>query len=190
MLFTQKNSVEEVFQTVKHELHRGALDAKHPFRFVTLATQSENGVDARYVVLRTIDQEMNFFVFTDARSSKVAHLHTNPDMVLLFYHPHKRTQVKVKGKAEIISGGKTKAAFWSNIQGEAQKSYNQMLSPGTVIRDPSGAYSWNEPMTDSNFTVIQIRPFEIEALQLNGNEHLRILFSLEGNDWKKNWIAP
>jgi pyridoxamine 5'-phosphate oxidase len=190
MLFSQKNSVEEIFHSVKHELHRGALEAKHPFRFVTLVTQSDNGVDARYVVLRSLDEELNFFVFTDARSSKVAHLRTHPDMVLLFYHPHKRTQVKVTGKAEIITSGKTKAAFWAKIQGEAQKAYNQVLPPGTAILDPSEAYSWNVPLTDSNFTVIQIRPFEIEALQLNGNEHLRILFNLEGKEWEKKWIAP
>ena len=190
MLFTKENSLEEIFQSVKHELHRGALDAKHPFRFVTLATKSENGVDARYVVVRSIDEELNIFFFTDGRTSKVKQLVSFPDMALLFYHPAKRTQIKILGKALIHSNDEFKAKFWSKIQVEGQKAYNQILVPGSAIQDPSEAFAWNEPLTVTNFTLIQVKPIEIDALQLKGNEHLRVLFKLQENRWKKKWIAP
>lgn len=190
MLFNRENSLEDIFQTIKHELHRGALDAKHPFRFVTLATQSKHGVDARYVVLRAIDEELNFYVFSDARTSKVGQLTLCPEMMLLLYHPSKRIQVKVSGKAEIKRNDEVTASFWSKIQGDARKAYNQILSPGTVIKNPEEAFAWKGTLTDSNFTVIKIIPIEIEALQLDGLEHLRVVFKLADKNWDKSWLAP
>lgn len=190
MLFQKNNSLEEIFQSVKHELHRGALDTKHPFRFVALATTSENGVDARYVVVRYIDEELNIFFFTDGRTSKVEQLVSCPDLALLFYHPAKRTQIKILGKALIHSNDEFKAKFWSKIQEDGRKAYNQILVPGTSIQDPSEAFAWNEPLTDSNFTLIQITPTVIETLQLNGLEHLRVRFRLEKKKWDLTWIAP
>ncbi|MCH6198511.1 pyridoxamine 5'-phosphate oxidase family protein [Aquiflexum sp. LQ15W] len=190
MLFHQNNSLEEIFHSVKHELHRGALDAKHPFRFVTLATKSQNGVDARYVVVRSIDDALNVFLYTDSRSSKVEQLINSPEMALLFYHPAKRTQIKILGKAQIHRNDELTATFWSRIQGDARKAYNQILAPGTAIQDPRNAFDWNEPLIDTNFTLIQVKPVKIDALQLNGTEHLRVLFKLEENIWIKKWIAP
>lgn len=190
MLFTKENSLEEIFQSVKHELHRGALDAKHPFRFVTLATKSEKGVDARYVVLRSVDDALNFYLFTDARTSKVSQLISFPEAVLLFYHSDKRIQVKVIGKAEIKRNDEMTATFWSKIQVDARKAYNQVLAPGAAIQDPGEAFVWNDPLTDSNFALIQIRPIEIEALQLNGLEHLRVVMKSKDLSWDVSWIAP
>lgn len=190
MLFTKENSLEEIFQSVKHELHRGGLDAKHPFRFVTLATKSENGVDARIVVLRSVDEALNFYLFTDARTSKVKQLISFTDAVLLFYQPAKRIQVKVIGKAEIKRNNEVTATFWSKIQGEGRKAYNQVIAPGTAIQDPGDAFVWSDPLTDSNFALIQIRPIEIEALQLNGLEHLRVAMKPKGWSWDVSWIAP
>lgn len=190
MLFTKENSLEEIFKTVRHELHRGALDAKHPFRFVTLATKAESGVDARYVVVRQIDEELNFFLFTDDRTSKVEQLTAFSDMVLLFYHPAKRTQIKIKGKAKIRRRDELTASFWSKIQGDARKAYNQIIPPGTILHDPNEAFAWNESLTEVNFTLIQIAPTEIEALQLNGLEHLRVRFKLSGIKWDLTWTAP
>jgi pyridoxamine 5'-phosphate oxidase len=190
MLFTRNNSLEEIFQAVRHELHRGALDSRHPFRFVTLSTQSQDGVDARYVVLRSVDDSLNFYLFTDGRTTKVQQLISFPNMVLLFYHPAKRIQVKVKGKAEIQRNNNLSAVFWSQVQGDSRKAYNQILVPGTAIQDPGDAFAWNEPLTASNFTIIKIIPSQIEALQLNGLEHLRVVFKSKESGWDLSWIAP
>ncbi|MCS4433898.1 pyridoxamine 5'-phosphate oxidase family protein [Aquiflexum gelatinilyticum] len=190
MLFTQENSLEEIFQSIKHELNRGALDPKHPFRFVTLATKSENGIDARYLVLRSVDEALNFYLFTDARTSKVQQLTVFPDAVLLFYHPGKRIQVKVRGNAEVrINDGLT-ASFWSKVQGDARKAYNQKMAPGTTIKAPKEAFDWQEPLTESNFAIIKIKPEKIEALQLNRMEHLRIVMNSKEGNWDISWIAP
>lgn len=189
MLFTQENSLEEIFQSIKHELYRGALDPKHPFRFVTLANRSQNGVDARYLVLRSVDEDLNFYLFTDSRTSKVAQLTVFSDAVLLFYHPGRRLQVKITGNAEIRINDELTASFWSKVQGDARKAYNQILAPGTGIQDPKEAFAWNEVLSDSNFAIIKIKPEKIEALQLNGMEHLRIVMNSKEGNWDLSWIA-
>jgi pyridoxine/pyridoxamine 5'-phosphate oxidase len=129
-------------------------------------------------------------VFTDARSSKIEQLSSCADTVLLFYHPTKRTQIKVKGISTIKRNDEVTATMWAKIQGDSRKAYNQILAPGSDLQNPEEAFELDEQMTDSNFAVIRISPVEIEALQLDGTEHLRIQFKLEEKGWINKWIAP
>ena len=85
MLINKWIDLKEVFSTVKHELYRGALDNKHPFRFVVLGTLSDVGPESRYVVLRMIDEQLNFFIYTDQRTEKVKSIELDPRVSLLFY---------------------------------------------------------------------------------------------------------
>lgn len=77
MLFNSQNSLSEVWATLSHELHRGALDSKHPFRYVTLATRGEDAPEQRIVVLRKVDEALNFYFFTDSRTAKVTQIQEN-----------------------------------------------------------------------------------------------------------------
>lgn len=61
MLFKAEDPKNEIFTTISHELHRGSLDRKHPFRFVVLSSSTENEVESRYVVLRKVGQDLHFF---------------------------------------------------------------------------------------------------------------------------------
>jgi len=195
MLISAKDSLENIFQTVKHELHRGALDPKHPFRFVSLATHSQSEIDLRYVVLRKLDKELNFYFFTDHRTTKVEQIKKEPPIALLLYHPGKRMQIRIKGHAEIHSQNELTKSFWPTVQGEAQKAYNSIIPPGGIIPDPKDAYEWTEDMSDTFFSVIKIIPCQIEALQLNGLTHIRALFKkteeVNGVDcWSSEWMVP
>lgn len=195
MLISAQDSLENIFQTVKHELHRGALDPKHPFRYVSLATHSQSEIDLRYVVLRKLDKELNFYFFSDHRTTKVEQIKNNPDIALLLYHPGKRIQVRIKGHAEIHSQNELSESFWSTVQGEAQKAYNSIIPPGGIIPYPKGAYEWAEDMNDTFFSVIKINPYQIEALQLNGLTHVRARYKktekMNDNDcWSSEWMAP
>lgn len=195
MLFTCEDSLEDIFQDIKHELNRGALDPKHPFRFVSFATQGEEGPDVRYVVLRTIDKGFNFYFYTDARSSKVSQLIKDRSAVLLFYHPGKRVQIKVSGKVEIHQKNELSTSFWSSVQGDSQKAYNSVLAPGTTVSDPKKAYQWSTDMNDDHFCLIKFVPIQIEGLQLNGLSHLRAQFKKMKNTpgdsfWSPSWLVP
>ena len=56
MLLTSSDAPSQIWQTVLHELRRGALDPKHPFRFLTLATAGTNFPQVRTVVLRALQK--------------------------------------------------------------------------------------------------------------------------------------
>ncbi|WP_373494919.1 pyridoxamine 5'-phosphate oxidase family protein [Aquiflexum sp.] len=195
MLFSCEDSLDDIFHAIRHELNRGALDSKHPFRFVSFATQGKEGPDVRYVVLRKIDKDFNFYFFTDARSTKVSQLMDDGNVVLLFYHPGKRTQIKVTGKAEIHIKNELSESFWSSVQGESKKTYNSVLAPGTIIPEPEKAYLWSAEMNDSHFCLIKFSPSQVEGLQLNGLTHIRVQFKKaeidDGNsEWSSVWLVP
>ena len=101
MLFSQIENPTVIWQSIKHELHRGALDPKHPVRYVNLGTTGENFPQVRTVVLREVTQELDFLVYTDFRSEKVKEIQACPKVALHFYHPKKMLQIRVEAMAEI-----------------------------------------------------------------------------------------
>jgi len=190
MLFNSQNSLSEIWATLSHELHRGALDSKHPFRYVTLATRGEDAPEQRIVVLRKVDEALNFYFFTDSRTAKVTQIQENPQAEFLVYHPGKRTQVRVKGRLHIHQQNELSQEMWKRVQGDAQKAYNSTLSPGTEIAAPDLAYDWPTELDDRFFAVLKFIPERIEALQLNGLTHVRVSFSKSGADWDGDWLVP
>ncbi|WP_373521364.1 pyridoxamine 5'-phosphate oxidase family protein [Aquiflexum sp.] len=195
MLFSSKDSLDDIFHAIQHELNRGALDSKHPFRFVSFATQGQEGPDVRFVVLRKIDKDFNFYFFTDARSSKVEQLMNSGNVSLLFYHPKRRVQVKVFGKVEIHQKNELSESFWFSVQGDSRKAYNSVLAPGAIISDPEKAFLWAEEMNDQHFCLIKFTALQVEGLQLNGLTHVRVQFKKTENThgdsfWSSTWLVP
>lgn len=190
MLIRKDDSHEQIIQSVKHELHRGALDSRHPFRFVCLGTQGAHGPSMRYVVLREVTSHMEFLVYTDQRSSKIEEIQANKSVSLLFYHPAKRVQIRVEGQVNLHHGDSLAAKHWNNVQGEGRKAYGSVISPGTPINGPVEAFQWPETIDSQNFVVLRINPVELEVLQLNGVEHLRVRLDKSGSGWSAQWLAP
>lgn len=190
MLIKETDSLGDIWATIKHELHRAALDNHHPFRFVTMATLSADRPDSRYVVLRKLDEDMCFHIYTDSRSHKVKQLNENPAVALLFYHPQQRCQVKVQGKATVHHQDTHSQKHWKYVQGESQKAYQAIASPGTPVAHPTAAHVWEKEKEDTYFSVLAIQPISIECLQLDGLRHLRNVFFKDGENWNGKWLAP
>lgn len=190
MLFSIHNTLAEIFHQVKNEFEKGASDPNHPFRFVSLATHLKREIELRYVVFRKLDRDLNFYFFTDARSGKVTHIMNNSEVALLFYHETERVQVRVKGFAKIHQQDDLASRFWSDLPDGSQKSYNSERSPGSLIGSPEMAYQWKEEMNSAFFAVLKVEPVSIEALQLNGLEHIRASFLKKEEDWQMSWLAP
>lgn len=190
MLFHETEALDAVWMTVKKELQRAALDKKHPFRFVVLSSSSESRPDARYVVLRKTEGDFCCYIYTDSRSHKVFQLEQQPVVTLLFYHPQKRCQVKIQGRATIHRQDSVSKSHWANVQGEAQKAYQSILAPGTPIETPAAAHTWEQAGDSRHFTVIAIQAEAVECLQLNGLQHLRVVFRKDAGGWSGHWLAP
>ncbi|MFC4870640.1 pyridoxamine 5'-phosphate oxidase family protein [Negadavirga shengliensis] len=190
MLFTSKDSLHHVFETVAAELRKGVTEDRHPFRLVSFASQSANGPDVRCVVLREVDEHLGLYIFTDSRSNKIGQLNKNEQVALLFYHPEKRTQIRIKGTVSLHHQDRPSKTFWATLDRPSQQGYHQIAAPGTTISKPEEAYEWDIHLADCHFMVIRVLPHEIWALQLDGHTHVRAKFVRQGETWTKTWMAP
>lgn len=188
MLFQEKDTLEEIWQAVKHELHRGALDPKHPFRWVNLGTVSGEFPSVRTVVLRKISEDFRFWVYTDHRSEKVLDLEKKPNASLHFYHPKKQVQIRIKANAILHFQNGLARELWNTIPSHRRSEYTGAKAPGTPL-SKSLDEGINENESGNFFTVLEFIPLEIDVLQLRKAGHLRVLFSKE-SDWKGTWITP
>jgi len=187
MLLTSIDAPSHIWQTVLHELHRGALDPKHPFRYVTLATAGTQFPQVRTVVFRQLTSNLDFLVYTDTRSAKVQDLLEVPRVSLLFYHPKKQVQVRVKALASIHVDDELAQEYWRRVPEKRQSEYRSELAPGTRIEKPE--QGWETNVESAYFSVLKFTPLSIEVLQLAKDGHLRIQFDV-ASGWKGNWMAP
>ncbi|WP_439475155.1 pyridoxamine 5'-phosphate oxidase family protein [Algoriphagus formosus] len=188
MLFSKEESLEEIWQAVKHELHRGALDLKHPFHWVNLGTVSGDFPSVRTVVLRKVSEELHFFVYTDYRSEKCSDLKSNPNATLHFYHPKKQVQIRVKTQAKLHFQNELAEKLWETIPNHRRSEYSGVQTPGIPISNPQEG--WNQGDFENHFfTVLELEPLEVEVLQLRKEGHLRVLFARE-KEWEGTWLVP
>ncbi|NVJ86913.1 MAG: pyridoxamine 5'-phosphate oxidase family protein [Algoriphagus sp.] len=188
MLFSKEDSLVEIWQVVKHELHRGALDVKHPFHWVNLGTISGDFPSVRTVVMRRVSEELHFFVYTDYRSKKCSDLKVNPNATLHFYHPKKQVQIRVKTKAKLHFQDELAENLCKTIPAHRGSEYTGAKAPGTPISN--SLEGWNQGDLENHFfTVLELEPFEIDVLQLRKEGHLRVLFAKD-KDWEGTWLVP
>jgi pyridoxine/pyridoxamine 5'-phosphate oxidase len=190
MLFTRENTPTEIWKTLVHEIHRGALDSKHPFRYMNLGTMGKEYPEVRTVVLRKVDEQLNCLVYTDFRSAKVSEILANPLVSLHFYNSKQRVQLRIQAKAIVHHQNGLASVYWTKVQGDAQKAYNSTKAPGSKIESPEQAFEWQEEMNSQFFAVLEFIPQAIEGLQLDGLTHLRINFSKKQENWEGEWLVP
>ena len=187
MLFSATDSLSAIWQTLLHELQRGALDPKHPFRYLSLATAGTQFPQVRTVVLRQFTADLEFLAYTDVRSSKVQELLEVPRVSMHFYHPKKQVQVRVKALATIHVEDELAQAQWKRVSEKRRSEYQSKLGPGTRIAAPEAG--WESSSNHSHFSVLKFSPLSIEVLQLAREGHLRIQFDL-ASGWQGSWLVP
>jgi len=187
MLFSATDSFAAIWQMLLHELHRGALDPKHPFRYLTVATLGDQFPQVRTVVLRQFTADLEFLVYTDARSSKVQELLEVPRVSLLFYHPKKQVQVRVQALATVHVEDELAQANWMRVSEKRKSEYQSELGPGKQIMHPKDG--WGSSSDHSYFSVLKFSPLSLEVLQLAKEGHLRIQFNC-ASEWEGFWLVP
>ena len=190
MLIDPKDTLDSAFLNIKHELRRSVKDKKHPYRFAVMSTVYQGEIGTRYLVLRDLGEDLSLYFYTDARTEKVMHLQADPTVALLFFHPRKKAQIRINGKAVLHRQNEVARDHWSKVQTYGREAYGPTIPPGQVIESPEDAYAWPENIDDTFFTVIQVIPDKIEAVQLNGLEHLRATYQRQDGSWNQQWLAP
>ena len=175
-----------LLQQAKTELLRSNADKKHPFRYCNLSTLAEYP-ETRMVVIRKIDQNLNVIIYTDSRTPKVQQLQKNNKASLLFYHPKKRLQVRMKGKVRLIQEGHP--AFekhLSNIHNTPSlRDYTTLDPPGSLLKTESVVLG-----TVPYFTVIIFESLYLDILLLQREGHIRSEYFLEENEWIERRLVP
>lgn len=176
------------FQELQDELQKGTSKKGHPFRYATLATVGlGTAARLRTIVLRRITDDFQLVFYTDRRSKKIVHIKENNTVSLLFYHPKKLLQLKIEGRASIVSDADELKRYWSGVQPESRKDYTTVSAPGSPISNPDNV----EYLEEKNyFCIVEIKPFKIEYLKLKRPNHLRILFTEEDEEWNGQFLVP
>ncbi|WP_025742514.1 pyridoxamine 5'-phosphate oxidase family protein [Aquimarina pacifica] len=177
-----------IFSSIRNSLNNAVKNPGHPFRYFTLATISNDGSPRmRTVVLRSIDDQLNLFFYTDKRSKKVKHIEQQDSIGLLFMDLEKNIQISMQASALVIYDEKVLNAIWQQIPEKSRKDYTSHLPPGTKITDPENV---NYIEGQHFFTAIKLVPQRIEYLQLKKNNHIRVIFNKENDEWSGHFLVP
>jgi pyridoxamine 5'-phosphate oxidase len=185
-----------LFQTWLQE----AVDAglKEPSA-VTVATVNPDGhPDARMVLLKAVD-ERGFVFFTNMESPKARALLRDSRAALCFYWMPLAKQVRIRGRAEVLSDGEADAYFatrarlsqisaWASKQSRPMRGYFELEAEvaKTVLR--FGVSKVPRPSFWSGFRVV---PAEIEFwTEKPFRRHQRILYTREADRWQMQWLYP
>ena len=169
------------------ELSFGHSKKRHPFRNFVLATTENGKPKQRTVVLRKTLLDSSLVIYTDKRTQKIKDIQKNPEFSALFYDSKKLLQIRVEGKAELITDKEQIATYWHTVQASSRKDYTTSVAPGTPLQNPDAVVYKSE---ENYFCPVKLTPNTIEYLRLKRPNHLRILFSRIKTVWSGDFLVP
>ena len=178
-------TLENILIDCKKQL-TGALNyKKHPFRYFTLASISENDTpNLRTVVLREFNaNKFQLTIFTDERSKKVEEFKSNKNGKFLFYDASRLIQLILDVKMiEVVDLNNV----FKSLPEPSKKDYTSILKPGTNIQSPDKIkYDYSKDY----FRKIVFQAVNLEYLKLKRPNHIRAFFSNE-DEWKGSYLVP
>jgi len=178
-------TLENILIDCKKQLTGALNHKKHPFRYFTLASISENDTpNLRTVVLREFNaNKFQLTIFTDERSKKVEEFKSNKNGKFLFYDASRLIQLILDVKMiEVIDLNNV----FESLPEPSKKDYTSILKPGTNIQSPDKIkYDYSKDY----FRKIIFQAVNLEYLKLKRPNHIRAFFSNE-DKWKGSYLVP
>lgn len=178
---------QQYLEEAIRELVNGHSKKRHPFRYFVLATNENGKPRQRTVVLRKTLLDASLVIYTDKRTQKIKDIQNNSEFSALFYDSKKLLQLRIEGKAELITDKEQIATYWHTVQASSRKDYTTIIAPGTAIINPDEIEYKPE---ENYFCPVKLIPKTIEYLRLQRPNHIRILFSKIDNDWSGEFLVP
>lgn len=165
---------------------------------MTVATVDGDGPDARMLLLKGVD-ERGFVFYTNLESAKAQALRNDPRAALCFYWDQIEKQVRVRGRATLVSDEEADAYFvtrprlsqisaWTSKQSRPMEGYFELEAEvaKTALRFGVGAIP--RPPFWSGF---RVAPERIEFWHGKPyRRHHRTLYTRTADGWKTQFLFP
>ena len=165
---------------------------------MTLATADAMGnPSARIVLLKGADQN-GFTFFTNYESQKGKELAARPQAALLFHWHELERQVRIKGKVERVTSAESddyyhsrppasRIGAWASPQSAEIPNREFLEEAEKRLKEKFG----DAPPRPEHWGGYRLRPTDIEFWQGRPSRlHDRILYRLDGGEWKITRLAP
>jgi hypothetical protein len=182
---------KNIFDNLWGELLRGKADAKHDFRYPTLATEDQdNWPDTRTLVLRDVIKEDNKLIFfTDMRSHKMQQIAINNKAALLFYTHKKKLQLRIRGLITVVKEEEEIKNYFNQISQTDLKDYRSLSGPGSLMQEDNATYLPKQEAFNY-FSVLSFNVISVDYLQLSREGHARFKFIYDNREWEAKEIVP
>ncbi|MEO1796104.1 MAG: pyridoxamine 5'-phosphate oxidase family protein [Pseudomonadota bacterium] len=165
-------------------LIRGANDPKHPARTPTFATMSDDGPQARTLILREVDRAAGTAtLFTDSATAKVRELSSEPRAALHIWDKGSQLQLRLSVRVEMSKG---EPEIWARMPEGAREVYGVEPAPGTPIDGPE---AFDRTPNAEKFLRLTLHISRLELVALGLPIHRRAEF-LRSDNWAGRWLAP
>lgn len=171
---------------------------KEPTAMSVATVDLEGGPDARMLLLKGCD-ERGFVFYTNLESPKAQALRKDPRVALCFYWAELDKQVRIRGRAALVSDEEADAYFasrprlsqisaWASRQSLAMEGYFELEREVAKAALRFGAGRVPRPPFWSGFRVV---PEQIEFWTGKAfRRHQRILYTRTTAGWQTQWLYP
>jgi pyridoxamine 5'-phosphate oxidase len=203
---TTQNSIRQASPTADDPIalfqtwleQAGGSGLKEPTA-MTVATVDPDGYpDARLLLLKSVD-ERGFVFFTNMESPKAQSLLRDSRAALCFYWMPLDKQVRVRGRAEVVSDEEADAYFatrprlsqisaWASKQSQPMQGYFELEAEVVKAALRFGIGKIPRPPFWSGF---RVAPERIEFwMGKPFRRHHRIVYERTREGWRKQWLYP
>tara|TARA_B100001029_G_C14843069_1_gene329444 strand:+ start:42 stop:674 length:633 start_codon:yes stop_codon:yes gene_type:complete len=167
---------------------------------LSLATSSSSGVPSVRMVLLKGLSEKGFVFYTNFNSSKGSDLKHNPKASMCFHWKSLRRQIRVAGKAEVVTDQEadqyyksraygSRIGAWASSQSQVMKNRNEFLEK---IKQFENKYpdQKNVPRPP-HWSGWRIEPENIEFwLEIKNRVHERLNYKKQDGNWYREILYP
>jgi pyridoxamine 5'-phosphate oxidase len=185
--------LHEIQAATWRELQRACHDRHHAWRTPVYASVGEQGPDARTVVLREANDQVDpparqLVIYTDARAAKVAQLRHDARAMLVFWSKTLSWQLRCQVTATVHEDGLAATSRWVRVkQSPAADDYLSALPPGAELAGPPAARvahaAAGPAATPAHFAVIEAEIVSTDWLELHPQGHRRARWDAAGARW-------
>lgn len=186
--------------TLFRNWHQEAIDSgfKEPGAMTVATVDTDGFPNARMLLLKGAD-DRGFVFYTNLQSPKAQGLLHDPRIALCFYWDKLGKQVRIRGRAEIVTDEEADAYFatrprlsqisaWASKQSQPMRGYFELEAQVAKTAFHFGVGGVPRPPFWSGFRVV---PDRIEFwTQKPFRRHERTVYERVPEGWRKQWLYP